>query len=295
MHIGVAGLGRMGSAIAARLVEVGHTVSGWNRSADKAKALGNAGVVLVDTPAALAARAEIIITILTDAAAIDAVYGGPSGLLSGAVDGKLFIEMSTVRPETEIALAAKLRAKGAAFIECPVGGTTGPARQGKLIGLMGGEAADAARARPILEQLCRRLEHAGPVGAGATMKLAINMPLMIYWQALGETLALCRDVGLDPARLMDLFADTSGGPNVLKVRGGAIATMLSGGDAGGATFDIDSCRKDLRVMLAEGRARGLDMPLVERTLACFDEASRAGWGARDAGAHAVYWAGRSKR
>src|SRR5438046_6148071 len=244
MHIGVAGLGRMGSAIAARLVEVGHTVSGWNRSADKAKALGNAGVVLVDTPAALAARAEIIITILTDAAAIDAVYGGPSGLLSGAVDGKLFIEMSTVRPETEIALAAKLRAKGAAFIECPVGGTTGPARQGKLIGLMGGEAADAARARPILEQLCRRLEHAGPVGAGATMKLAINMPLMIYWQALGETLALCRDVGLDPARLMDLFADTSGGPNVLKVRGGAIATMLSGGDAGGATFDIDSCRKD---------------------------------------------------
>ena len=108
MHIGVAGLGRMGSAIAARLVEVGHTVSGWNRSADKAKALGNAGVVLVDTPAALAARAEIIITILTDAAAIDAVYGGPSGLLSGAVDGKLFIEMSTVRPETEIALAAKL-------------------------------------------------------------------------------------------------------------------------------------------------------------------------------------------
>ena len=295
MHIGVAGLGRMGSAIAARLVEVGHTVSGWNRSADKAKALGNAGVVLVDTPAALAARAEIIITILTDAAAIDAVYGGPSGLLSGAVDGKLFIEMSTVRPETEIALAAKLRAKGAAFIECPVGGTTGPARQGKLIGLAGGEAADLARARPILEQLCRRLEHAGPVGAGATMKLAINMPLMIYWQALGETLALCRDVGLDPARLMDLFADTSGGPNVLKVRGGAIATMLSGGDAGGATFDIDSCRKDLRVMLAEGRARGLDMPLVERTLACFDEASRAGWGARDAGAHAVYWAGRSKR
>jgi len=280
MHIGVAGLGRMGSAIAARLVEVGHTVSGWNRSADKAKALGNAGVVLVDTPAALAARAEIIITILTDAAAIDAVYGGPSGLLSGAVDGKLFIEMSTVRPETEIALAAKLRAKGAAFIECPVGGTTGPARQGKLIGLMGGEAADAARARPILEQLCRRLEHAGPVGAGATMKLAINMPLMIYWQALGETLALCRDVGLDPARLMDLFADTSGGPNVLKVRGGAIATMLSGGDAGGATFDIDSCRKDLRVMLAEGRARGLDMPLVERTLACFDEASRAGWAGR---------------
>src|SRR5262245_30263586 len=294
MQIGVAGLGRMGAAIAARLVEVGHTVSGWNRSAEKGRALTNAGVTLAETPAALADGAEVVISILTDAAAIEAVYGGATGLLAGEQTGKLFIEMSTVRPQTEVALAARVRAAGAGFVECPVGGTVGPARQGKLIGLMGGEPADAARARPILEQLCRRLEHAGPVGAGATMKLAINMPLMIYWQALGETLALCRDVGLDPARLMDLFSDTSGGPNVLKVRGGPIAAMLKGGDGGAATFDIDSCRKDLRVMLAEGQSRGIDMPLVERTLACFEESSGAGWGPRDAGAHAVYWAQRSK-
>jgi 3-hydroxyisobutyrate dehydrogenase len=295
MHIGIAGLGRMGAAMALRLKEVGHTVSGWNRSAAKTKPLADEGVSIADTPAALAARAEAVITVLTDAAAIDAVYHGPAGLLSGPVDGKLFIEMSTVRPETETALAAKVRAKDAAFVECPVGGTVGPARQGKLIGLMGGEEADAARARPILEQLCRRLEHVGPVGAGATMKLAINMPLMVYWQALGETLALCRDVNIDPARLMDLFADTSGGPNVLKVRGGVIADMLKGGQGGAATFDIDSCRKDLRIMLAEGEAHGLDMPVVERTLACFDESSREGWGARDAGAHAVYWAQKSKQ
>jgi len=292
MHVGVAGLGRMGAAMAARLGEVGYQVSGWNRSAEKAKPLADAGVKIVKTPAALAAGADTIITSLTDAAAIDAVYGGRDGLLSAPVDGRLFIEMSTVAPAVEIALAAKVRAKGAAFVECPVGGTVGPARTGKLIGLMGAEEPDAVRARPLLEQLCRRLEHAGPVGAGAVMKLAINMPLMIYWQALGETLALCRDVNIDPARLMDLFADTSGGPNVLKVRGGAIAEMLKGGPGGTATFDIDSCRKDLRVMLAEGRARGIAMPLVEHTLACFDEASRAGWGARDAGAHSVYWAKR---
>jgi 3-hydroxyisobutyrate dehydrogenase len=292
MHVGVAGLGRMGAAMAARLGEVGYQVSGWNRSAEKAKPLADAGVKIVKTPAALAAGADTIITSLTDAAAIDAAYGGRDGLLSAPVDGRLFIEMSTVAPAVEIALAAKVRAKGAAFVECPVGGTVGPARTGKLIGLMGAEEPDAVRARPLLEQLCRRLEHAGPVGAGAVMKLAINMPLMIYWQALGETLALCRDVNIDPARLMDLFADTSGGPNVLKVRGGAIADMLKGGPGGTATFDIDSCRKDLRVMLAEGRARGIAMPLVEHTLACFDEASRAGWGARDAGAHSVYWAKR---
>jgi 3-hydroxyisobutyrate dehydrogenase len=282
----------MGAAMAARLAEVGYQVSGWNRSAEKAKPLADAGVTIVETPAALAAGADTIITSLTDSAALDAVYGGRDGLLSGPVEGRLFIEMSTVPPATETALAAKVRAKGAAFVECPVGGTVGPARTGKLIGLMGAAEPDAVRARPMLEQLCRRLEHAGPVGAGAVMKLAINMPLMIYWQALGETLALCRDVSIDPARLMDLFADTSGGPNVLKVRGGAIADMLKGGSGGTATFDIDSCRKDLRVMLAEGRARGIAMPLVEHTLACFDEASRAGWGARDAGAHSVYWAKR---
>ncbi|HEV2956780.1 MAG TPA: NAD(P)-dependent oxidoreductase [Xanthobacteraceae bacterium] len=294
MHVGVAGLGRMGAAMAARLAEVGHRVSGWNRSAEKAQPLAAAGVTIVPTPAALATGAETVITSLTDAAAIDAVYGGPSGLLSGPVDGRLFIEMSTVEPAAEIALAAKVRAKGAAFVECPVGGTVGPARTGKLIGLMGAEEPDAVRARPLLEQLCRRLEHVGPVGAGAVMKLAINMPLMIYWQALGETLALCRDVKLDPAHLMDLFSDTSGGPNVLKVRGGPIADMLKGGAGGAATFDIDSCRKDLRVMLAEGQVRGIAMPLVERTLACFDEASRAGWGGRDAGAHSVYWAQRRR-
>src|SRR5215467_1679330 len=292
MHVGVAGLGRMGAAMAARLAEVGYQVSGWNRSAEKAQALAAGGVTIVETPAALAAAAETIITSLTDAAAIDAVYGAANGLLSGPVDGRLFIEMSTVPPAAEIVLAAKVRAKGAAFVECPVGGTVGPARTGKLIGLMGAEEPDAVRVRPLLEQLCRRLEHVGPVGAGAVMKLAINMPLMIYWQALGETLALCRDVKIDPARLIDLFSDTSGGPNVLKVRGPAIADMLKGGAGGTATFDIDSCRKDLRVMLAEGQARGIGMPLVEHTLTCFDEASRAGWRAQDAGAHSVYWARR---
>src|ERR1700730_4722499 len=111
----------------------------------------------------------------------------PGGLLSGPVDGRLFIEMSTVPPATEIALAAKVRGKCAAFVECPVGGTVGPARQGKLIGLMGAEEPDAVRARPLLEQLCRRLEHVGPVGAGAVMKLAIKTPLTIYWEGSGET------------------------------------------------------------------------------------------------------------
>jgi 3-hydroxyisobutyrate dehydrogenase len=293
MQIGIAGLGKMGSAIAQRLIEVGHYLTVWNRSPEKARPLANAGAKVATNPADVARNAQTVITILSDAAAIDAVYGGPAGLLAGDLTGKLFIEMSTVAPATETALAEKVRAKGAALVECPVGGTTGPARQGKLIGLMGGEPADIERARPILEQLCRRLEHCGPLGTGAVMKLTINMPLMIYWQALGEALALCRPLGLDPARLMELLADTSGGPNVLKVRGPAVATMLKGGDLGPVTFDIDSAVKDLRTMLGEGKRQGLELPLVERTLSCYEETKGKVSGAAEVSAVSVYWANRA--
>ncbi len=295
MQIGIAGLGRMGAAIAARLIEVGHGLTVWNRSPEKAKPLEQAGAVLARSPTELVEQVETVITILTDAAAMQAVYDGPSGLLSGSVAGKLFIEMSTVRPQTEIDLAGRVRAKGAGFVECPVGGTVGPARQGKLIGLMGAEDGDATRAKPILEQLCRRLEHVGPVGNGALMKLAINLPLLVYWQALGEALALSRNVGLDPSRLMDLFADTSGGTNVIKMRGPAVATMLKGGDPGPVGFPIDVGLKDLRTMLAEGKARGVELPLVERTLACFERASRDSWGGRDAASMPVYWTQKAAR
>lgn len=294
MRIGIAGLGRMGTAMAERLMEVGHDLTVWNRSPDKAKPLVEKAAGAAATPADLAGRVEAIITILTDAGAIDAVYRGPAGLLSGDIAGKLVIEMSTVQPETEVALAEEVRAKGAAFVECPVGGTTGPARAGKLIGLVGGEAADVARARLILEGLCRRIEPVGPVGAGASMKLAINLPLLVFYQALGEAYALCRHLGLDRAAMMDLFADTSGAPNMLKMRAPAIAAALSGEFPAMPTFDLDSMRKDLRTMLAEGEARGFDLPLVRQALAVYDEASAAGWGKRDGASLPAYWSGRAQ-
>ena len=294
MRIGIAGLGRMGTAMAERLMEVGHELTVWNRSADKAKPLVEKGATAAATPAELAGRAEAIITILTDANALDTVYRGAGGVLSGDIAGKLVIEMSTVQPDSEVTLAQEVRAKGGGFVECPVGGTTGPARQGKLIGLVGGEAADVARARPILEQLCRRIEHVGPVGAGASMKLAINLPLLVFYQALGEAYALCRHLDLDRGALMDLFADTSGGPNILKVRGPAIAAALSGEPPAAPTFDVDSIRKDLRTMLAEGKARGFDLPLVQQTLAVYDQASESGWGKRDGSSLPAFWSSRSQ-
>jgi len=287
LKIGIAGTGRMGSALAGRLLGSGHEVVVWNRTAGKTKPLEAAGAKAAPTPTDLAARSDAVITILTDAAAIDALYGGVNGLLAGDVRGKLFIEMSTVRPPTEMALAEKVRAKGAALVDCPVGGSVGPAKEGKLFGFVGGEAGDVARARPILDQLCRRVEHVGPVGAGARMKLAINLPLLVYWQALAEALALCAPLGLEPARVIDILADTSGGPNVLKTRGAALAATMQGKETTPVTVDVETMRKDLRTMMEEARASGFALPVTSRALECYDEVVNAGNGGRDITTFAV--------
>ncbi len=289
MKIGVAGTGRMGAAIAQRLMSLGHELTVWNRTAEKTQPLAAAGAKVAATPFQAASFSETVITILTDAAAIDTAYHARDGLLSGNVAGKLFIEMSTVRPETERKLAAKIRERNAVVVECPVGGTVGPAKDGKLFGFVGGETADVARARPLLDQLCRRVEHVGSVGAGASMKLAINLPLLVFWQAFGEALALCRSLGLDSARIVDIFADTSGGPNVLKGRGAVLAAALQGKDTGPITVDIDAMRKDLRTMLEEAESLGTSLPVTSRALECYDEASRAGLGRGDITAIPVRW------
>jgi 3-hydroxyisobutyrate dehydrogenase len=294
LKIGIAGAGRMGAAIATRLLGCAHAVTVWNRTPQKAKALAAAGAAVAATPRELSSDSDIIITVLTDAAAIEATYHGADGLLAGEVRGKLYIEMSTVRPEIETALAARVKAKGAALIECPVGGTVGPAKEGKLFGFVGGDAADVARARPLLNELCRRVEHVGAIGAGASLKLAINLPLLVYYQALGEALSLCRSIDVEPARLIDIFADSSGGPNMLKVRGATIAATLQGKETAPVTFDVDLIRKDLRTMLEEAAGLGVRLPLTAQALERYDEAARDGLGASDATMLPVHWLRRSR-
>jgi 3-hydroxyisobutyrate dehydrogenase len=294
MNIGVAGLGAMGAAIAARLIEVGHQVTVWNRSSDKTKPLADAGAKVVGTPAEVAAASEAVITILTDGAAIEDVYNGPKGLLSGDAKGKLFIEMSTVPPSIETSLAPKVRANGAVFVECPVGGSTAPARKGQLLGLMGAEAADAARAKPVLDQLCRKVEHCGPVGAGSSMKLAINLPLMVAWQAYGEAFAIARDVGWEPKRLLDLFVESNGANNALKARAEMIVAMMENRDPGPTTFSIANAVKDLKTMVKTGESKGAEMPATKAALTSFEDAVKNGFGGYDGAKQAVFWSQRKK-
>ena len=222
------------------------------------------------------------------------VYHGKDGLLSADVKGKLFMEMSTVPPDVAPKLAEKVRAKGAAFVECPVGGSTQPARTGKLLGLMGAEPEDAARAKPITDQICRRMLLAGPVGSGAILKLAVNLPLMIYWQALGEQLAMAKPLKVDPAELLDFLSETSGAATVLKQRMPGIAAKLKNEPSDIATFNLDGGIKDVKAMLEEGKRRGLDLPLLEMTLVCYEEARSKTSGNEEVSNQAAYWANRKK-
>ena len=278
----------MGAAIAARLSSLGHEMMVWNRSADKARATG---FKVAETPQALASSCETVISMLTDAAAVQSVY---AQMLSANVNGKLFIEMSTVRPENSRKLGSLVKQKQAAFVECPVGGTIGPAKEGKLFGFAGADKADFERAKPLLEQMCRRLEYVGPAGSGASMKLAINLPLLVYWQALGEAVSLVKGLNLEPARLMDILGDTSGAPRMLANRGPAIAAALTGKE-GAVSVDIDTLKKNLSKMVEEAKVLGWSVPATEGALRGFAAASAAGLGGKDCVQMPVFWSAQPRK
>jgi 3-hydroxyisobutyrate dehydrogenase len=154
---------------------------------------------------------------------------------------------------------------------------------------VGGDEADVSRARPLLEQLCRRVEHVGPSGAGVRLKLAINLPLLVYWQSLGEALALCRPLGLPPERLVDITADTSGAAAAMKNRTGDPARALSGQVPSASSFDVRAARKDLSTMVAYAKTVGLDQPRAP-AFKSFDEAAGHGLADEDAIAVPARWA-----
>ena len=289
MHAGIAGTGKMGSAMARRLLSLNHGVTVWNRSPERAAPLLALGASWAATPRELSAQCETVITMLTDDAALDEVYFGDAGLTSALQAERLFIDMSTVSPQTQQATGARVRGLGASYLECPVGGSVGPALNGQLLGFVGGFESDLARAREFLDALCRRIEHVGPLGAGATMKLAINLPLMVYWQTLGEALSLLQPLGLEPARVIDILADTSGAPAMLKARGPMIAQALSGDASGPVSVSVATLRKDLRAMLAQAARHKVKLPVTALALQSFEQAAAAGLDAADCTQLPVWW------
>ncbi len=281
MGVGICGTGSMGSAMAERLMEEGQQLSVWNRTAKRAQPLLDQGAEFADSPAALAAACDTVISMVLDDDAIAAVYQGEGGLLSADLGGTLIVEMSTIRPETSERVAVGVRGAGGRFVECPVGGSVQPARNGQLLGLAGGEATDVEAARPLLEQLCRRLEHVGPVGAGAAMKLAVNLPLLVYWEAVGEALAIAAGAGIDLSQAADILADTSGTIKVAPGRLPAIVDVVNGDRPNVAAFSMSGMAKDLRLMSEVAAGHKITAPVADAACQCYADAVSDGWGERE--------------
>lgn len=275
-RIGFVGLGRMGQAMSGRLLDAGFPLSVYNRTRAKANDLLARGAIWADSPAALTEQSDIIFTMLTDDHAVEQIFLGEQGLLSSAATGKLFVEMSTIRTQTIYAVHSRVEACGARLLDAPVSGTLEPARQGQLLVMVGGDASDLERARPALDTFSRRIAHMGPVGAGTTMKIVLNLPMAIFWAGLAEAMTIGRQYGLTNEQMLDIYLDSPVALPALRAK----APLLLGAphEVG---FDVTGVRKDLLAMIATGQEAGVPMPAASAALSQFAAASAAGYAERD--------------
>jgi len=278
MKIGVVGLGRMGAAISQRLREQGFDVAGWDQNDKANEAAAGSGLRIAANARVVAADSDIVISIVTEDHGVRHIFTGSQGFLSGDVAGKLFIEMSTLQPMTGRALAPLVEGEGARLIESPVLGTIPQVKDGKLVALIGGAADDLERARPLLEKMTRRIVHMGPNGSGYAMKLAVNLGLGSYIQALSESLALGAKQGLTIDQMLDVLQEAPYASGWLKSKIG----VLKGGTAE-MTLDIRTLRKDIMSAVATGALSGVPMPQTSGTLAALSAAVANGYGSGDLG------------
>jgi 3-hydroxyisobutyrate dehydrogenase len=276
MNIGIVGLGRMGAAMAQRLREQGFEVVGWDQKAETNNKLAAGGLRIAANARGVAAACEIIISSITEDNGVRRIFTGPAGFLAGDVNGKLFIEMSTLQPMTGRELAPLVEGKGARLIEAPVLGTIPAVRGGTLLAMVGGRIEDLDRARPVLEKLTRRTVHMGGNGAGYAMKLAANLGLGAYIQAVAESLALGVKQGLTIEQMLDVLGDGPTACGWLKSK----ADVLKGGKAD-ITLDIRTLRKDIMSVVATGALSGVPMPLSSGLLASLSAAVAADCGDGD--------------
>jgi len=273
MTIAVLGLGAMGARMATRLVDAGHDVVVWNRTASRADALVERGARLAASPRAAAAVADVVLSVVTNIDASRAVWLDPeTGAAAGLRSGAVAVEASTVTPAWIQELSAALASTPARFIEAPVVGTRPHAEKGILTILVGGDAAALALAQPALAVLGRPV-HVGALGQGMAAKLVINALFGIQAAALAESLATLERAGLERAAAVELLGNTAVASPVLKLTG---ALMASGSYA--PLFPIDLVEKDLGYMVSLAESLGTTAPTTAAARAVFGRASAAGHG-----------------
>jgi 3-hydroxyisobutyrate dehydrogenase-like beta-hydroxyacid dehydrogenase len=276
--VGLVGAGRMGSAMARAIRAAGHDLVIWNRTPAAAESLAaELGGRRVERPADASAAADVTISMLADGAAVDAVYGGPDGLISGARPGAVLVDSSTVPPAVLRRHEPAIRDRGAGVLDAPVSGSVALAESGKLTLMVGGEAADLERARSVLEAYGATIFHLGPLGSGAAMKLAVNTVIFGLNQALAEGLVLAEAAGIPRERAYDVLAASAVGAPYVDYKRAAFLDP----EGTPVAFASDLAAKDLRLIAELAEAVDLRIPQSTTNLAVIDALIAAGDGAQD--------------
>ena len=281
------GLGRMGAPMAGRLSHAGHELVVWSRTRAHAEALADRAEVAT-SPAEAGAKADLAITMVTDGGALEAVVLGPDGLADGLGSGSLLIDMSTVGPSQARKIAKALEPRGVAFVDAPVAGSVGPAAEGTLAIMVGGDRDAVERARPLLAVLGdpERTWHVGPVGAGQAAKLMVNLVLGGVMAVVAEGYTLGRVLGLDPDDTLDVLEGASVAAQTARSK----RDKLRSGDFGEAGFPLGLMHKDLRLALDAAKAARASLPGTERVAELFAGAKGQGRADHDYSAVAGYLA-----
>jgi len=274
--IGFIGLGVMGSAMARNLVVAGHEVVAWNRSPGPLAELVASGGRPADGPAAVAAESDLVISIVSDDAALREVLGGPDGAIAAARPGSLVIDMSTVSPALARELAAEAGAREVGFLDAPVSGGDVGARDGTLSIMVGGEAAEVERARPIFEVLGSRVTHVGAAGAGQVAKACNQVLVAVIFGGLAEALVLGSKLGVDPAKILDALGGGMAANRIMEVRRD---NFLEHDFAPG--FKVDLHHKDLEIALGAGGEVDAPLPLTAEVQQMFRQLRAGGHGGED--------------
>jgi 3-hydroxyisobutyrate dehydrogenase-like beta-hydroxyacid dehydrogenase len=253
-NLGFVGLGVMGGNMVARLLDKGHTVTGYNRTRSKAQWLLDRGMKWGDSPRAVSAAADMTFSMVTNAAAIHSITDGSDGILAGLGPGKLLIDMSTVSPSVSRALAAKVREKGADMIDSPVSGSVITLQEGKLSVMVGGRRETFDRAKPVLLDVGPKVTYVGDNGLALVLKIATNLSLAVQMLAFCEGVLLAEKSGISRETAVDVLTHSAIASPMVQYRGPFVLKMPDE-----AWFDVNMMQKDMLLALEMGRH--LDVPL----------------------------------
>ena len=253
-NLGFVGLGVMGSRMAKRLLDAGHSVTGYNRTKPKAQWLLDAGMKWADSPRAAIESSEAVFSMIANNSALRAVTEGKEGILAGLSTGKIYIEMSTVSPAAIRELAKQVEAKGAEMLDAPVSGSSITLEEGKLSFMVGGKPEVFEKVLPYLQAIGPRAIYVGGHGLAAAMKVATNLSLAVQMLAFSEGLLLAEKSGIARATAAEVLFNSVIASPMVKYRGPFVLNMPEE-----ALFDVNMMQKDLLLALEMGRQ--LDVPL----------------------------------